>query len=85
MELKDLYYSMNPWWTGDIHETGIDRLNYKELIKDSYKARNIEILVGGRRTGKTTILKQIISVMKGKVDPSTIFYLKADNNRASKI
>jgi uncharacterized protein len=42
------------------HDSGIDRLEYLDRLPAALSRKQIEVIVGGRRMGKTTLLKQFI-------------------------
>ena len=84
-ELDDLYRLLNPWWQGAVFDSGIRRAEYENLTEKSYEYKNVEIIVGGRRTGKTTILKQVIAGLLKKVPATDIFYLQADLSGIDKL
>ena len=55
-EIFEILTDMN-FWFKDM-DTGIDRDNYVQLIKEKIRSNEILILSGVRRAGKSTILKQ---------------------------
>lgn len=82
MEKQD-YFVFNPWWEGQILETGILRTAYLSGLEKRLPRKQIELITGGRRVGKTTILKQIVArLLKNKVKPEEIFYVSCDYARA---
>lgn len=80
---KNDYFKYNPWWENKELETGILRGLYLESIEKRLGRKQIEILTGSRRVGKTTILKQIVGILlKQKIKPENIFYVSCDYARA---
>lgn len=75
-----IYYTLNPWWEGKKIDTGIDRDIYLNHISTYLQRKQIEVFIGSRRTGKTTLLKQIINTLltTGIVEKD-IFYLALDH------
>jgi len=55
--MEDIYYAFNPWWEGKGFDSGIPRLEYLNEIEKPFKRRQIDIIIGSRRVGKTTFLK----------------------------
>ncbi len=56
---------------------------YLEKIDKRLTRKQIEILTGSRRVGKTTILKQIVNLLlRHKIPPENIFYVSCDYARA---
>jgi predicted AAA+ superfamily ATPase len=75
-----LYYALNPWWEGKGFESGIDRPEYLGRLPALLKRKQIEVIVGSRRTGKTTLLKQYIrKLIESGNEPKEIFYLAMDH------
>lgn len=82
--MEELYYAFNPWWEGKAFESGIAREDYLEKIDLSRK--QIEVIIGSRRIGKTTFIKQII---RGQIERgfqrNQLLYLALDHPRLSRI
>ena len=75
-----IYYNLNPWWEGKEIETGISRDAYLEKIPTYLTRKQIEVFIGSRRTGKTTLLKQFIKILlQTAVSEKDIFYLALDH------
>lgn len=83
---RQAYFSLNPWWEGRDFETGFPREEYLRKILARFDRPQIEIVVGSRRVGKTTFLKQIIKRQLEKgVEKERIFYLSCDHPQATGI
>lgn len=80
MELQDF----NPWWkSGKISPelTGRKRKIFGELVKYIDK-RQIVLLTGLRRAGKTTLMYRMIDeLLKKSVNPYNIMYFSFDEMR----
>jgi len=75
-----VYYTLNPWWEGKDIETGIRRDAYLDKIPTYLARKQIEVFIGSRRTGKTTLLKQFIkTLLQTAVPGKDIFYLALDH------
>lgn len=71
---------MNPWWEGRPHDSGIMRESYVERLASAVSRRQVEILVGSRRVGKTTILRQVMAgLLSSGISPKDICYLALDH------
>jgi len=82
--MEELYYALNPWWEGKTFESGITREVYLEKI--DLKRKQIEVIIGSRRIGKTTFIKQIIRGQIEKGFPiNQLLYLALDHPRFSRI
>jgi len=75
---KELYYRTNPWWEKRDFSTGIERPKYSKITRDSFSYNQVELLTGGRRTGKTTLLRQAIKELLKTTPANEVFYLQAD-------
>ena len=81
-----IYYALNPWWEGKEIETGISRDAYLEKIPTYLTRKQIEVFIGSRRTGKTTLLKQFIkTLLQTAVSAKDILYLALDHPALSAI
>ena len=86
MEMEAVYYTLNPWWEGKMSDAGIDRDIYLKNTAVYFQRKQIEVFIGSRRTGKTTLLKQIIHVLlKEGISGKDIFYLALDHPALSGI
>src|SRR3989344_1780310 len=75
-QIKIALEKQNPWWFNKPYITGIPRLhNYPYLLK-YLNAPEILLLLGARRTGKSTLLYQLISSLK--VNPQAILFINLD-------
>lgn len=83
--MEELYYAFNPWWEGKDFDSGIAREEYLKKIDTPLKRRQIDIIIGSRRAGKTTFLKQLIKKeLKRGFPPKQILYLALDHPQLSK-
>jgi predicted AAA+ superfamily ATPase len=78
--LFEILSGQNPWWTGRPFDTGRERLNYQKTIGRFVKTGEIVVLSGVRRSGKTTLLFQIIRqlIKKGRVPQKNILFVNCD-------
>ncbi|MFH1836164.1 MAG: ATP-binding protein [Methanobacteriota archaeon] len=75
-----IYHVMNPWWEGNKFDSGIKREHYLNAIMGRINRKQIEVISGSRRVGKTTLLKQIIRhLLDGDTPPERILYLQLDH------
>lgn len=80
--MEQILYRYNPWWEGEFkREKLIERPAISDMLKDNITTKQIIILTGLRRVGKTTLMKQIIYhlIAEKKVDPKLIFYVSLDD------
>ena len=82
--METTYYLFNPWWGGKDFESGINRPDYLNRLSGFMKRKQIEVLIGSRRVGKTTLLKQFIrQLMHEEIPVQNIFYLALDHPMCS--
>lgn len=85
--MEEIFYRYNPWWEGSYNPEGLVE---RELMLSSMKrhlhSRQIVLLTGLRRIGKTTLLKLFIKslIEKEGVSPHRIFYMSLDDYQLSK-
>jgi len=78
--METTYFAMNPWWERKDIDSGIDRLEYLERFPALSRRKQIEVIVGGRRMGKTTLIRQFIKrLIQQGVEAKDILYLALDN------
>jgi len=69
----------NPWWFGKPFDTGIDRLRWYPKIKKYLPTKEILLLTGARRTGKSTLAYQVIkTLLDSNVAPEAILFINLD-------
>jgi len=84
--METTYYAFNPWWEGKDFESGIDRSEYLDRLSSLLSRKQIEVIIGSRRIGKTTLLKQFIKkLLQTGIHEKDIFYLALDNPELSSV
>lgn len=66
----------NPWWFNKQIDTGIPRLSYYPQLQKYMNTPEIVLILGARRTGKSTLVYQLISSLK--VSPEAILFINLD-------
>jgi len=81
--IKQILTEMNPWWSAGKVSTslaGIQRKRYFQQLEESLNVPEIIVLTGMRRTGKTTIMYQLIQyLIQRHVKPNRILYVQFDH------
>lgn len=78
--MESTFFQMNPWWEGKPVDGGVPRPEYRDPLLEHRGRRQVEILVGSRRVGKTTLLRQVIAGLIGSgVPPTDLCYLALDH------
>jgi len=83
--LFELLTSLNPWWNGQDFDTGRTRTRYFSKIQRYLETKEIIVLSGVRRSGKTTLLFQIVKhlITIQKVSPRNILFVNCDEQDIS--
>ena len=83
--LFELLTSLNPWWSGQDFDTGRTRTRYFSKIQRYLGTKEIIVLSGVRRSGKTTLLFQIIKhlINTQNVPPRNILFVNCDEQDIS--
>jgi len=66
----------NPHWFGKGFDTGVERLSSYPQINAYITSPEVVLILGARRTGKSTLLYQIISTLKAK--PESMLFINLD-------
>ncbi|MCQ1534603.1 ATP-binding protein [Methanosarcina sp. KYL-1] len=80
-ELVEILTESNPWWANRGFESGIQREKYIIKIKKCLENGDLTVLNGVRRSGKTTLLYQLIRglIETEKVPPEKILFVNFEN------
>lgn len=78
-QIREDLYNYNPWWEGEYAPQYHPRERYLRVLRNSLNRREVEILTGLRRVGKTSIMKLFISELCRSVEPGKIFYASLDS------
>jgi len=78
--MEEILYKSNPWWEEKYIFNGISRNRYLQKLDNLLHNKDIIFLTGLRRVGKTSILKNFISVLINEkdIEPKHIFYITLD-------
>lgn len=77
--MDDLLHRFNPWWTRTYKFPGIPRERYLSRLSALRNTRDIVLLTGLRRVGKTTLMHQLISRLLENTEADRIFYVSLDH------
>ena len=78
--MEQLFFRFNPWWEEEISYNFVERKTYLLRMEQSIKRKDIAILTGLRRIGKTTLMKLFIErlIKIHNIEPKRIFYISLD-------
>ncbi len=74
-----LLHRFNPWWTEDFHPSAIPRQRYQHQLMSLVDTRDVVLVTGLRRVGKTTLLYLTIERLLENVPAGRIFYVSLDH------
>ncbi|UCH88055.1 MAG: ATP-binding protein [Thermoplasmata archaeon] len=77
--MEDILFRFNPWWDSDFEFAGIPREAYLSQLLKQQKTKEVVLITGLRRVGKTTLLHQIIHRLLKKIEKNKVFYVSLDN------
>jgi len=79
-QVEQVLAIFNPWWESRFRAEGIRRERYLEQLKRRERTRDIVLITGMRRVGKTTLVRQYIEdlIARGR-DPGLILYFSMDH------
>ena len=78
--MKKLFYTFNPWWDeGYVFEIK-NRAKYLKKISEDMDSKDILLLAGLRRVGKSSIMKLVIGdLIKNGMDKTRILFVSLDD------
>jgi predicted AAA+ superfamily ATPase len=79
LNLAEELHKFNPWWEEAYQPDFVPRPEYAKLLAQYQTNRDIVILTGIRRAGKTTLMKLEISRVLKTLEPRFILYASLDS------
>ncbi len=78
--MEAILYKSNPWWEEDFSFDGYERKSYLEQLHQVLSNRDIIFLMGLRRVGKSSLMKNFIAqlIYLHGIKPKEIFYISLD-------
>ena len=80
-KLQQLFYRYNPWWSGKFALRGVVmRKSVFRKLTEAYSSKDVVILTGLRRIGKTTLMRLFIQylIRDKSIGAERIFYISLD-------
>ncbi|MCZ7603867.1 MAG: ATP-binding protein [Melioribacteraceae bacterium] len=81
---EDLY-NYNPWWEEEFKPELIVREKFLKILRSSERRKEILIITGLRRVGKSSLMKLFIKELAERVEPKKILYVSLDSIAIEKI
>ena len=81
MEYEEILYLFNPWWEREYLSPGIKREGYISSLYKLVDSKEVVIVTGLRRVGKTTIMQQLIArILEKKIaKPESILFVSLEH------
>lgn len=76
--MEDILEKFNPWWDGAYPFPGIERNVYLSKLEKLMNVKDVILITGLRRVGKTTLMHQLIHRLLRQEDPQKILYVSLD-------
>ena len=76
--LNELLFQFNPWWEVEFSPKLIHRPGYTSKLLESINRKDIEMITGLRRVGKTALMKLVIAKLLKQCEANQIFYISLD-------
>ena len=76
--MQERLEELNPWWKGDFELDTLPREKYFSKLKELLPKKEVVILTGIRRVGKTILIKQLIKQLLKEVPAKNILFLSLD-------
>lgn len=77
--MKERLFELNPWWSSGYELKGIAREKYLIKLNALLDKKDVVVLTGLRRVGKTTLLKQVIfGLLKKGIDSKYVCFISLD-------
>lgn len=78
--MKEIIIRQNPWWYKKFEENSIIRKKYLDQLISKLNEKEITIITGLRRVGKTTLLHQLINyLIQNDIESKKILFLTLDD------
>ena len=80
MDIDEELYKFNVWWEKTAYKPDfIPRPKYLQVLQRYLKNRDIILITGLRRIGKTTLMKSFIASLLETVNPKHVLYVSLDS------
>ncbi|TET91441.1 MAG: ATP-binding protein [Methanomassiliicoccales archaeon] len=77
--MEELLHRSNPWWTGKFEFPGIAREGHLSTLLRLRESKDVVLITGLRRVGKTTLMLQLVHRLLEEMDSRLIFYVSLDH------
>lgn len=77
--IREDLFNFNPWWESSFSPNLKKREKFLALLRNTLGKKEIFILTGLRRVGKTSIMKLFITELCNSINPKNILYISLDS------
>jgi len=77
--MDTVLHRFNPWWDSDFNFPGIPRDRYLSDLLELKGTKDVVLITGLRRVGKTTLIHQMIHKLLEEIEAKKIFYVSLDH------
>jgi predicted AAA+ superfamily ATPase len=77
--METLLRRFNPWWSGKFRTSARPRKHYQALLGSLVGTRDVVLITGLRRVGKTTLMHLIIEDLLEEVPADRVLYVSLDH------
>lgn len=77
--IREDLFNFNPWWESNFSPNLKKREKFLTLLRNTLGKKEIFILTGLRRVGKTSVMKLLIKELCNSINPKNIFYISLDS------
>lgn len=79
IDISEELYKYNPWWETSYKTALIDRQRYRNFFNQNIENKDVIIITGLRRVGKTSLMKMFIAELLKSIDARFILYASLDS------
>ncbi len=77
--VEDILHRFNPWWDREFESPGIAREDHLKHLLSLKRTKDVVLITGLRRVGKTTLMLQLIHRLLKEMNSKLVFYVSLDH------
>ena len=78
-DISEKLFKFNPWWESSYSTNLINRKQYLDFLERNLQNKDIILITGLRRIGKTSIIKIFIAKLLESIEAKNILYVSLDS------
>lgn len=79
IDITEELFKFNPWWEREFQPQFIPRPTYSDFLQKNLNNKDILLITGLRRVGKTSLIKLFIAELLKTIEAKYIFYTSLDS------